>query len=180
MSEACRRVRPKLTEYGREALAGAERGVVREHLKGCAGCRAEAASIDPALLFAGLPAEAVSADEVASVVASVRAGIALRQAERRIERPSRRRLGQVGRRRAIRAAAAAAVVLLTLAVPSGLRPPVSEKRAAEIGRSPAAGLSAVAAPADAAKAPGGATVYDWNPGAGEPRVVWIVDGSLDI
>jgi hypothetical protein len=32
----------------------------------------------------------------------------------------------------------------------------------------------------AVKASSGATVYDWNPGAGEPRVVWIVDGSLDI
>jgi hypothetical protein len=25
----------------------------------------------------------------------------------------------------------------------------------------------------------GATVYDWNPGGDEPRVVWIVDRSLD-
>jgi len=25
-----------------------------------------------------------------------------------------------------------------------------------------------------------ATIYDWNPGGGQPRVVWIVDRSLDI
>jgi len=30
------------------------------------------------------------------------------------------------------------------------------------------------------KVPGDATIYDWNPGGGQPRVVWIVDRSLDI
>jgi len=30
------------------------------------------------------------------------------------------------------------------------------------------------------KLPGDATIYDWNPGGGQPRVVWIVDRSLDI
>ena len=36
--------------------------------------------------------------------------------------------------------------------------------------------------ATTAAAPGGATVYEITPGRGpnEPRVVWIVDGSLDI
>lgn len=28
--------------------------------------------------------------------------------------------------------------------------------------------------------PADATIYDWNPGGGRPRVVWIVDRSLDI
>jgi hypothetical protein len=28
--------------------------------------------------------------------------------------------------------------------------------------------------------PADATIYDWNPGGGQPRVVWIVDRSLDI
>ena len=30
------------------------------------------------------------------------------------------------------------------------------------------------------KLPADATIYDWNPGGGQPRVVWIVDRSLDI
>jgi Putative zinc-finger len=179
MSAICERVRSRLPEYGREALPAVERHAVREHLLRCAACRAQAAADDPVLLFAGLPAEAVSSEEVASVVASVRAGIALRQAERRIERPSRRR-GERGRRRVIRVGAAAAVVLLTLAIPSGLRSPAGEERAAETERAPAAAFSTVAGPESAAKASGGATIYDWNGGAGEPRVVWIVDGSLDI
>jgi hypothetical protein len=30
------------------------------------------------------------------------------------------------------------------------------------------------------KYPADATIYDFSPGAGEPRVVWIVDRSIDI
>ncbi|MFN2386795.1 MAG: hypothetical protein ABR576_11015, partial [Thermoanaerobaculia bacterium] len=55
---------------------------------------------------------------------------------------------------------------------------------------PAAGAPAPSAPflpGAAAAATGGrfpedATIYDWNPGSSrnEPRVVWIVDRSLDI
>ena len=30
------------------------------------------------------------------------------------------------------------------------------------------------------KFPADATIYDWSPGAGQPRVVWIVDRSIDI
>lgn len=178
MSAACERVRRNLPDYGRESLAAGPRQEVREHLAGCAACRAEAASIDPIVLFGTLAPEAISPAVVASVVDSVRAGIALRQAERRIaHRPVRR--GE-GRGRGIRAAAAAAVVLLTLALPSGLRSPSAGDEKAEVNRAPEAGFSAVAGPEAAARASGGATVYDWNPGAGEPRVVWIVDGSLDI
>jgi hypothetical protein len=75
-------------------------------------------------------------------------------------------------------AAAAAVVFLALAVPSGLRTPAPEPQ--RPAGPAASGVSAAAAPAGTVKTSGGATVYDWNPGAGEPRVVWIVDGSLDI
>jgi len=179
VSAACERVRANLPDYGRDRLASGPRQEVREHLAGCAACRTEAASIDPIVLFGTLAPEAVSPAEVASVVASVRAGIALRQTERRIaRRPVGRR--RDGRGRGIRAAAAAAVVALTLAVPSGLRSPSAGDPAAEAKRPPGAGFSAAAGTEGAARASGGATVYDWNPGAGEPRVVWIVDGSLDI
>jgi anti-sigma factor RsiW len=180
MSASCQRVRGELLAYGREELSLPDRRAVREHLAACAACRAEAASTDPVLLFAGLPAAAVSSIEVASVVASVRAGIALRQAERRIEGlPVRSDVGK-GRGRALRAAAAAAVVVLTMAVPSGLRSPDTPEGAGAVTGAPREEFSSVAGPEGAVKASAGATVYDWNPGAGEPRVVWIVDGSLDI
>ena len=184
MTSACGKTRAALPQYLDESLAAAERRALREHLADCAACRAEAAALDPTLVFAAAGTPEPSPAEVASVAASVRAGIALRQAERRIApaRPSR-----AGRRGA-RAAAAAAVLLLTLTISSGPRPSVPAAPAsppvpvAAAGPSPApvSGVSAVASPDGAAKASGGATVYDWNPGAGEPRVVWIVDGSLDI
>ncbi|MGH9369494.1 MAG: zf-HC2 domain-containing protein [Thermoanaerobaculia bacterium] len=181
MSAACESVRRRLPRFAGEQLPEAERREVRGHLSRCAACRAEAASQDPTLLFAGLPSPAVSSEEVASVVASVRAGVALKQAERRIAaRPARYPGEGEATRRWPRAAAAAAVALLTLAVPSGLQPPDSGQPAATAGRAPAAGLAASGAPEGVVEASSGATVYDWTPGAGEPRVVWIVDGSLDI
>jgi hypothetical protein len=71
------------------------------------------------------------------------------------------------------------VLPLTLVVPSGLRPP-DAGRGTPVRTAPAAGFSAVAGPPGPPSASGGATVYDLSPGAGEPRVVWIVDESLDI
>jgi anti-sigma factor RsiW len=180
MTASCQRVRGDLRAYGREELSTPDRRAVREHLDACAPCRAAASSADPALLFAALPPDAVSPSEVASVVASVRAGIALRQAERRIEgQPVRRRLGR-GMGRALRVAAAVAVAVLTFAVPSGLRSPDAPQGAGPATEAPRAEALSVAGPEGAVKDSAGATVYDWNPGAGEPRVVWIVDGSLDI
>ena len=181
MSATCERIRGRLPDYGREALPREERRAVREHLADCAACRAEAAAADPVLLFSALPSEGVSTEDVATVVASVRAGMALRQAERRIERPSGRATGGRASRRSARLAAAAAVLLLTLALPFGPNPPKAPSLAPIAGPSAAAArLSAAAGPSGPAEAGGGATVYDFNPGAGEPRVVWIVDGSLDI
>jgi Putative zinc-finger len=47
---------------------------------------------------------------------------------------------------------------------------------------PAFGGAAFGEPDGAGKGniPADATIYDWNPGGGQPRVVWIVDRSLDI
>jgi len=178
----CERTRAALPEYLAETLGESGRREVRGHLAVCAACRAEAASADPTLLFAFSNPPEVSSAEVASVVESVRAGIALREAERRIAPPAPRRASG----RAARAAAAAAVLLLTLAIssgPPGSAPPAPAGKsveAASAGPTALPGVAAVASPEGAPKASGGATVYDWNPGAGEPRVVWIVDGSLDI
>jgi len=181
MSAACEGVRRDLPGYESESLPAERRRALREHLALCVSCRVEAASVDPVLLFATLPAAEVSSGEVASVVASVRAGIALRQAERRIEggpvRPGART-----RTRLALGVAAAAAVLLAIAVPAGLKSRTAPVRVAgaKAASAPTPGISAVAAPGSDAKVSGAATVYDWNPGAGEPRVVWIVDGSLDI
>ncbi len=175
MSSSCDRTRASLAGYALDALSAEDRGAAREHLRRCPECRAAAAAADPVLLFSAMPEPRVDAAEVASVVSSVRAAIAWKEAERRVA-PSLPD-GRARRRRA-RVAAAAAMFLLTLAVPSGLRSPAPERDGA--AGTPPGEVSAVAAPAGAVKASGGATVYDWNPGEGEPRVVWIVDGSLDI
>ncbi|HEY7111868.1 MAG TPA: zf-HC2 domain-containing protein [Thermoanaerobaculia bacterium] len=185
MTALCEKTRAALPEYLAESLAPSERRALRAHLSVCAACRAEAATLDPTLVFAAAgTAAAASPAEVASIVVSVRTGIALRQAERKIAPAAPSRAG----RRGPRAAAAAAVLLLTLAISSGSRPSVPSVAAAPSVPAataasipaPEAGVSVVASPEGAAKSSGGATVYDWNPGAGEPRVVWIVDGSLDI
>jgi len=57
-------------------------------------------------------------------------------------------------------------------VPSGAAPATGGGRV-----SPFAEASG---PAMGQKLPADATIYDWNPGGGQPRVVWIVDRSLDI
>ena len=174
MTAACERVRTKLPDYARESLSDASGRDVREHLRVCAECRVEAARLDPTLLFAAIPAEPVDSAEVDSVVAAVRGAIDWREAERRVAPASSESVAR-SRRRTGRVAAAAAVFLLTLAVPSGLRSPAPRTGAASAEARPAAVTRE-----GTVKTSGGATVYDWNPGAGEPRVVWIVDGSLDI
>jgi hypothetical protein len=184
VSPACMDVRARFAAYADETLTPLERSAMREHVALCGPCREEAASTDATLLFAagGPPAE-VSAADMALILQGVRAGVALKRAERRLARPPRR---------AAAVAAAAAVALFTLALPGGperdardadsrvahgvrLAEPAAQAvtPAARFGLAKAAG-----APADAE----GATVYEIAPGAGpnEPRVVWIVDRSLDI
>ena len=111
MTFSCGEVRDRFEAYGSEALAAGERGAVREHLRSCEPCREEASAADPLFLFAGVGAGPVPADATAGVLAAVRAGIALKTAERRLEVPTaRRRLGAL--------ASAAAAVALTLLVPA--------------------------------------------------------------
>ena len=175
MSAGCPEIRGRLAGYAAEELAPASRSEVRAHLRSCSDCRREAGAADPTLLFAALPAEPVSPRDVDSILGAVRVGIALKESERRIAAGSR----GTGRARGNRAriAAVAAVVLATLGLPL-VRAPKPPERPAGAERLPAAGFAAAAE--RPAKASDGATVYDWNPGGGEPRVVWIVDGSLDI
>jgi anti-sigma factor RsiW len=176
MNPTCPEVRARFLEYVDDTLASPERGVVRDHLALCGPCREEAALADATLMFAsGAPPVEVSAADMARILQGVRAGVAIKRAERRLAKPPRR---------AAAVAAAAAVALLTLALPGGPQRDALNARQGEPAvrvATPAAGpvlAKAAGAPADA----GGSTVYEIAPGAGpdEPRVVWIVDRSLDI
>ncbi len=224
MTAVCERTRTGFDGYLDESLSREERSAVREHLAGCAACRREASELDPALLFATLPAERVSDADAARILDGVRAGIALKTAERRV-RPAPRHGKRIGATAA--AVAAAVLIALTLSSPSPRRlelargaafpapAPAPSRAAGPQGRSlptnASASASASAANAGAGgaedsaaaiggpaatarpfspfaeasapgrqKVPADATIYDWNPGGGQPRVVWIVDRSLDI
>ena len=181
MSPACPEFRARFAAYAAETMTSSERRAVREHLALCGPCREEASAADATLLFAaGGQAEEVSAADMARILQGVRAGVAIKQAERRLARPPRR---------AAAVAAAAAVALFTLALPGGpslssspspllLHSPDAPAASAPAVKAVTPGFANAAAPADST----GATVYEIAPGAGpnEPRVVWIVGHSLDI
>jgi putative zinc finger protein len=178
MSVSCGEVRERFDRYAQEALDSAERRELREHLRACGPCAEEASAADPSLLFAALPLEDVSADEISRVVSAVRMGVELRRAEKRLAR-SPRRVAAIG--------AVAAVLALTLFLPGRIDPPTERTAAADPGSGPATApvpqFLPGAAPAGATERfPAAATIYDWNPGSSrdEPRVVWIVDRSLDL
>ena len=211
MTAGCEETRTRFESYLDESLSREERSAVRAHLSECAGCRRDASALDPALLFASFPPERVSDEEAARILEGVRAGIALKTAERRV-----RRVPSHGKRAGATAAAAAVLIALTLSSPSPARlalargaaagGPSAAARPTRSSLPAAAGIrdgaalaadseSAAGPPAMTARpfspfaeasAPGGqkvpadATIYDWNPGGGQPRVVWIVDRSLDI
>jgi anti-sigma factor RsiW len=190
VSAVCAILRGSLEEYLREELPAPQRNILREHLGGCVECRAAAAEKDPTLLFARPMPEAVDAEETAGILSAVRTGVSLLEAERRIGR---------GRGRFAGVAGAAAVALLVLTIPGGSTHPAtgiaalpapapSAPAAASMARTPVAAAAGELAPVmlpgtvETAAPTSGATMYDLNPGAGrtEPRVVWIVDGGLDI
>ena len=178
MSAACGQVRAKLPGYLDDALPAAEARALRGHLVACGACRDDLASTEPALLFARVSPEEVSPEDVRRVVEGVRTGVALREAERKLARGRARR-----RSRVAAMASAAAVAALTLMMPGSSRstgePPIAARRTVS---SPSPGFSPAGRTAPPATFPADATIYDWNPSAGteEPRVVWIVDRSLDI
>jgi hypothetical protein len=183
MTLSCGEVRDRFEAYGAEALAAGERRSVREHLRSCEPCREKASASDPLFLFAGAGALPVPADETAGVLAAVRTGIAFKTAERRLQAPT-------ARRRAGALASAAAAVALTLLVPGvPARRSATEVLAEKSGparrslvpaSNPATAGEILPKAGGTKKYPADATIYDLSPGAGEPRVVWIVDRSLDI
>ncbi|MCA1581963.1 MAG: zf-HC2 domain-containing protein [Acidobacteria bacterium] len=207
MNPRCHETRSRFDGYLQEALSREERSEVRAHLALCETCRAAASRLHPEILFALLPVESVSTEDAARILDGVRSGIALKAAESRVRRAPRhgRRLGGTAA-----AAAAAVFIAATLSNPSPASLRASRAPAAAPDRSvrggdsasapetislregspadpPAPGISSRAfSPFAEASGPGGqklpadATIYDWNPGGGQPRVVWIVDRSLDI
>ncbi len=177
MSFSCPDVRARFAPYAAEALASEERRFVREHLAGCEACREEAVAADPTLLFAAnAPFEDVSAADRARILEGVRAGVALKQAERRLAG------GPVRRKAAVAAAAAVVVLTLALSTSGGPRRASAPTGPASAAVTPAFTAFVKASADGPAGETGTATVYEIAPGAGsdEPRVVWIVDRSLDI
>jgi len=183
MTLSCGEVRDRFEAYGSEALAAGERRGVREHLRSCEPCRKEASAADPLFLVVGTGAASVPTEVAAGVLAAVRTGIALKTAERRLEVPT-------ARRRAGALASAAAAVVLTLLVPGApaRRAPgdavAAQSRPAARSFVPASNArpaGEILPKAGGTKTyPADATIYDLGSGAGQPRVVWIVDRSLDI
>lgn len=178
MSVRCNRVRDRVEDYLEDGLPAEEVRDFRAHLQSCDECRDELVSREPSLLFTRVSRDEMSAEDVARVVSSVRTGIALREAERKLDRS---RSG--ARRRRFAIASAAAVAAMTLLLPGTARRP--ERTALTAVTPPVESTAPGFAPAARGSSrtfPADATIYDWNPGAGveEPRVVWIVDRSLDI
>jgi anti-sigma factor RsiW len=178
VSAICVQVRGRLPEYLDDALPADDARALRGHLAVCGACREDLAATEPTLLFARVSPEEVSPEDVRRVVEGVRTGVALKETERKLA------LGRARRRSRVAAmASAAAVAAMTLMMPGSSRstvePPIASRPSAA---SRAPGFSPAARRAPSTTFPADATIYDWNPAAGteEPRVVWIVDRSLDI
>lgn len=188
MSAPCETVLERIPLYLEDALTSDDRREFRDHLASCPACRDRVAGVEPSLLFARVGPEEVSAEDVAQVLAGVRAGIALARSQRRVGGASRG-----SRRRMAAMASAAALAAMTLVLPGSARRPadtlvmplgvsVPSVPEAGAGVTPPTGFSPASGKAPSATFPADATIYDWNPGAAsqEPRVIWIVDRSLDI
>jgi hypothetical protein len=154
-----------------------------DHLRDCGDCRLRALEADPSVVFrlALSPEPAVSAEESQEILENVRIAIAIRQASRKIERPP---LGGLGVRRTAAALAAAALLSLTASSPMTRRSGRSASPS-PVPSPPAAAFAHAASPdrSDDALAPATARVYEWNPASNspdDPKIVWIVDRSLDL
>jgi anti-sigma factor RsiW len=177
MTTPCGALRDRLPEYLEDSLSADERRAFREHLSSCAECREDMAEVEPSLLFARIPAAEVSSDDVLRVLAGVRAGIALAETEKRARR------GRPSHRHRVAAmASAAALAAMTLVLPGSARRPADPPAIAPVATVPSPGFAPASERQPGGTYPADATIYDWNPGAAtaEPRVVWIVDRSLDI
>lgn len=193
MTQACERFRSDLPAYLDDALAGETRTELRRHLGDCGMCRQFAVEREPSLLFAAPAVEAVDLDERESrqILEAVRGAVALRQAAARLEKPHAGRAP--GRAAAAAIAAAAVGSLLFWSLPRHHTAPgqiaavapvmIPQATAAVTLKSSGSRPVFPQAPGDTAVTPASATVYEWTPASGDvkdPKIVWIVDRSLDI
>jgi hypothetical protein len=170
-----------------DSLGRADRAAATDHVRSCADCRLRALERDPSAVFrlAASPEPSVSEDETRRILENVRVAIAIREASRKIEQAP---AGGMGMRRTAAALAAAALLSLTASSPMSrtsrrAASPARESSAREASAPSAFARAAASERSDDALAPATATVYEWNPGANspdDPKIVWIVDRSLDL
>lgn len=179
MTDACGSLAARVEAYRDDRLAGEERRAFRDHLASCASCRGEAIASEPTLVFAVAAAPRPVADaEARAILENVKAAIAVREAGRRLENGAHR-----GRRPAA-ALGAAAILALAFSAPLARRPsaPVAARPPAPAGIAGAANRI-VRPGGEESSMPTSATIYEWNPGTAspdDPKIVWIVDRSLDL
>lgn len=182
----CPEVEPLLSPFASGAISEAAESQVRDHLAGCAACRAAVLERDPTVLFLELRREPLPADFWAGFETRLRA---------RLEAEGRPRASWLawatdpGFRRLAYVAAPLAMVLLIgtliLVRPGGPVPvPVAERIAG-----PAFGLEALslsggqdAPPALEEVGSPSARVYRFTVGSGgdETPIYFVVDSSIDI
>src|SRR4051812_35318299 len=113
MSAICPILRTSFDDYLSDTLPAPQRRILRQHLSECEECRRAALEKDLSFTFAApFSPEPVAPAEAASILASVRTGVALRRTEIRVRRAS-------GRRIAGSVAAAAAALALAILIPGG-------------------------------------------------------------
>jgi len=182
MSAGCPPVVALSEAYRDERLSGDDRREFRAHLVSCDECRRTAIRHDPAILFALAPAPAPEAGdaEARAILENVRAALAIRDASRKLDRSVSARHG----RRTAAAVGIAALVALTFSAPMSRRRPLPVSTAAAAPRGIRNAATKIVRPgAEEPSLPSSATIYEWNPGAAspdDPKIVWIVDRSLDL
>jgi anti-sigma factor RsiW len=169
-----------IAAYRRDDVSEPERRALRAHLSACPACRDRAIAADPTLIFGLAPVE-VPADETEArlVLENVRAAIAMRTASRKIEATHARH----GLRSAAVVAAAALLALTSSAPRRPRAATASAARAPRNGFQDAATKIVRPGGDDSPSMPSSATIYEWNPGSAspdDPKIVWIVDRSLDL
>jgi len=181
MSVPCPSADARIDAYRRESLPESDRRDLRAHLAECSGCRDRAIAADPAMIFAiARPAPSDDADVQARLVLeNVKAALAVRSASRKIDR-SHARHGL----RAAAAVAAAVLIALTSSSARRSRTVAATAARATTGNLQNAATKIVRPGADESPSmPSSATIYEWNPGTAspnDPKIVWIVDRSLDL
>jgi len=168
--------------YRKDRLSEEERRQWRAHLASCEACRNRVIGADPTMIFALAPTPVPVTDdrETRAILENVKAAIAIREVSRRLDGPASARHG----RRAAAAVGTAALLALTLSAPLTRRPAsVPAARPAAPNRISNAATKIVRPGAEDSSLPSSATIYEWNPGPAspdDPKIVWIVDRSLDL